>query len=59
MTARFIALYDTPADPETFDRHYREIHIPLGSRLPGRRRYVAAAAVGSSWPRSALMRTRR
>ena len=48
MTARFLALYDTPADPEAFDRHYREVHIPLGSRLPGLRRYTVgrdAAAV--------------
>ena len=35
MTARFLALYEKPADPEAFDRHYREIHIPLGHRLPG------------------------
>jgi uncharacterized protein (TIGR02118 family) len=39
MTARFLALYDTPADPEAFDRHYSEIHIPLIRRLPGLRRY--------------------
>jgi uncharacterized protein (TIGR02118 family) len=39
MTARFLALYDTPADPEAFDRHYDEIHIPLIRRLPGLRRY--------------------
>lgn len=32
MTARFLALYETPADPEAFDRHYREIHSPLGRR---------------------------
>lgn len=40
MTARFLALYETPADPEAFDRHYREVHIPLGRRLPGLRRYT-------------------
>jgi uncharacterized protein (TIGR02118 family) len=48
MTAHFLALYDSAADPEAFDRHYREIHIPLGSRLPRLRRYTvsrAAAAV--------------
>ena len=38
MTVRFLALYETPADPEAFDRHYREVHIPLGRRLPGLRR---------------------
>ena len=31
---RFLVLYDTPADPEAFDRHYREIHIPLAKQLP-------------------------
>jgi uncharacterized protein (TIGR02118 family) len=40
MTARFLALYETPADPETFDRHYREVHIPLIRHLPGLRRYT-------------------
>ncbi|MCW2919105.1 MAG: ethyl tert-butyl ether degradation protein EthD [Actinomycetia bacterium] len=35
MTVRFLALYETPADPESFDRHYREVHI-----LPGLRRYA-------------------
>jgi uncharacterized protein (TIGR02118 family) len=42
MTARFLALYETPPDPEAFDRHYREIHIPLGRRLPGLRRYAVS-----------------
>ena len=37
MTARFLALYETPADPETFDRHYRQIHIPLLRHLPALR----------------------
>ena len=42
MTARFLALYDPPADPEAFDRHYDEIHIPLIRQLPGLRRYSVA-----------------
>jgi uncharacterized protein (TIGR02118 family) len=37
---RFLVLYDMPADPEAFDRHYREIHIPLAKQLPGLRRYT-------------------
>lgn len=40
MTAHFIALYETPADPAAFDRHYRDVHIPLARRLPGLRRYT-------------------
>jgi uncharacterized protein (TIGR02118 family) len=39
MTARFLALYETPPDHEAFDRHYHEIHIPLLRQLPGLRRY--------------------
>jgi uncharacterized protein (TIGR02118 family) len=45
MTARFLALYETPADPETFDRHYRQSHIPLLRRLPGLRRYTVSRDV--------------
>lgn len=43
MTVRFLALYEAPADPESFDRHYREVHIPLGRRLPGLRRYTVGS----------------
>jgi uncharacterized protein (TIGR02118 family) len=45
MTARFLAAYETPADPAAFDRHYREIHIPLCRRLPGLRRQVVSRDV--------------
>ena len=45
MTARFLALYETPDDPETFDRHYRQVHIPLLRRLPGLRRYTVSRDV--------------
>jgi len=45
VTARFLVLYDTPADPESFGRHYREVHVPLGRRLPGLRRYTVSRKV--------------
>jgi uncharacterized protein (TIGR02118 family) len=45
MTARFLAVYETPADPDAFDRHYREVHVPLARRLPGLRRYVVSSDV--------------
>lgn len=38
-TARFLVLYGAPTDPEAFERHYQEVHIPLAKRLPGLRRY--------------------
>ncbi|MGF6882848.1 hypothetical protein ABIA39_001790 [Nocardia sp. GAS34] len=40
LIARFIVLWDTPSDPEAFDKHYREVHIPLCRQLPGLRRYT-------------------
>lgn len=40
MTVRFLARYETPADPEEFDRPYDRVHVPLVRRLPGLRRYV-------------------
>ncbi len=47
MTVRFLALYETPTDPEAFDRHYREVHIPLGRQLPGLRRYAVGRDVAA------------
>src|SRR5262245_3802207 len=35
---RFLVLYNTPKDTEAFERHYREVHIPLIKKLPGLRR---------------------
>jgi len=40
MTALFIALYETPADRSAFDRHYRNVHIPLARQLPRLRSYT-------------------
>ena len=34
-TARFIVLWGAPDDPEAFNRHYQEVHIPLARKLPG------------------------
>lgn len=31
---KFVAVYKTPANPEVFERRYREEHIPLGRKLP-------------------------
>jgi uncharacterized protein (TIGR02118 family) len=39
---RFLVLYGKPTDAEAFDRHYREVHIPLARTLPGLRRYTVS-----------------
>jgi uncharacterized protein (TIGR02118 family) len=37
---RFIVIWhDTPTDTEEFDQHYRDVHIPLASKMLGLRRY--------------------
>jgi uncharacterized protein (TIGR02118 family) len=43
---RFLVLYDKPDDPGVFDRHYREVHIPLAKKLPGLRRYTVSRDAG-------------
>ena len=36
MTAHLLVMYPTPKDPKTFDRRYREEHLPYaGPRLKG------------------------
>jgi len=42
---RFLVLYDMPEDPEAFDKHYNEIHIPLAKQLPGLLRYTVSRNV--------------
>jgi len=32
---RLLVLYPPPVDPGAFERHYREVHLPLAARLPG------------------------
>lgn len=44
---KLVALYKRPANPEAFDRHYREVHAPLAARMPGLRRMEVARVIGS------------
>lgn len=45
MKARFVAVYENPADPSLFERHYREVHVPLAQKLPGLRSYTLSRDV--------------
>lgn len=38
MPARLIALFRRPEDPDAFDRHYWDVHIPIVREMPGLRR---------------------
>jgi uncharacterized protein (TIGR02118 family) len=37
--ARMVVVYRTPQDPEAFNRHYFEVHVPLAKKIPGLRKY--------------------
>ncbi|MBI1807982.1 MAG: EthD family reductase [Ignavibacteria bacterium] len=49
---KLTALYRKPADPELFDKHYYDIHIPLIKKTPGLRRIeitkITGAPIGES-----------
>ncbi|MBW3613416.1 MAG: EthD family reductase, partial [Chloroflexi bacterium] len=34
---RLIALYNAPAEPDAFDAHYRDVHVPILNRYPNLR----------------------
>ena len=36
---KMTAIYKTPKDVESFEKHYFEVHIPLAKQLPGLIRY--------------------
>jgi uncharacterized protein (TIGR02118 family) len=35
MTVKLVVLYTQPDDPDAFDKHYLEVHMPLADALPG------------------------
>ena len=35
MTVSYFAIYRTPEDPEEFERHYFQTHVPLIEKVPG------------------------
>ena len=45
--ARFVILWGKPKDAEAFDRHYREVHIPLAKKMPGLRRYTLSRNISA------------
>jgi uncharacterized protein (TIGR02118 family) len=44
-TARLLVLWDRPDDAAGFDRHYRDVHVPLARTMPGLRRYTLSRNV--------------
>ena len=38
MTVKLVVLYTHPADPDAFDQHYLDVHMPLVQAIPGLQR---------------------
>ena len=46
--AKMIVVYQKPQNPEAFDKHYFDIHVPLAKQLPGLKKYeMSEGAVAS------------
>ncbi|AOW94085.1 ethyl tert-butyl ether degradation protein EthD [Rhodococcus sp. WMMA185] len=35
MSVKIVVCYGRPEDPDKFDTHYRDVHIPLARKTPG------------------------
>lgn len=40
---RVLVCYGTPEDPEAFQRHYFDVHVPLVWKMPGLRDYTVSS----------------
>ena len=46
MTVKLTVVYGTPDDPDVFDKHYNEVHVPLVERWPGLQRVEISKVSG-------------
>ena len=47
--AKMTAIYKTPKDIESFERHYFDVHVPLAKQLPGLIKYeISDAEIAST-----------
>jgi uncharacterized protein (TIGR02118 family) len=44
--AKVVVTYGVPSDVANFDRHYREVHIPLELKLPGLKKFKTSRRAG-------------
>ena len=44
IVVKLVSLFNLKpgVDPDEFERHYHDVHIPLARKLPGQRRYVVS-----------------
>ena len=44
---KLIAVYSKPESVEAFEKHYREVHLPLASKMPGLKKCELSWVKGS------------
>lgn len=44
---RLLVLYGQPEDPEAFDRHYQEVHIPIAKKMKGLKKWTIGKVEGT------------
>lgn len=45
---KLVVAYGHPQDPEAFDRHYAETHMPLAEKIPNVQRFEAGKVLGTA-----------
>ena len=48
MTVELVVLYTQPDDPDVFERHYAETHMPMVHRIPGLARAEAGRFIAEA-----------
>lgn len=43
---KLVVMYPKPNDPAHFDKHFREVHMPLVQKMPGLKRFSFGPAKG-------------
>jgi uncharacterized protein (TIGR02118 family) len=47
MTVKLVVLYAQPEQPEEFERHYTEHHVPLVHKIPGLQQFDSGRLVSA------------
>jgi uncharacterized protein (TIGR02118 family) len=42
--SKLVVMYKKPSDPAHFDKHFRTVHMPLVTKMPGLRNYAFGPA---------------
>ena len=45
---RLLVLYGQPKDPAAFDKHYRDVHLPIARRMKGLKKWTIGKVTGTA-----------